>query len=59
MLILVFFPLFRSTFATYILSLGGNRQNETNRVKDIFLPVLSALVDALVLRAQVTSWKLS
>ncbi|CAN7064189.1 unnamed protein product [Brassica oleracea var. botrytis] len=44
---------FWSTFATYILSLGGNRQNETNRVKDIFLPVLSALVDALVLRAQV------
>ncbi|XP_010476273.1 PREDICTED: importin-13-like isoform X1 [Camelina sativa] len=44
---------FWSTFATYILSLGGNRQNDRNRVKDIFLPVFSALVDALVLRAQV------
>lgn len=49
----------RSTFATYILSLGGNRQNDRNRVKEIFSPVFSALVDALVLRAQVTSWKLS
>lgn len=53
-----FFFFLRSTFGTYILSLGGNRQNERNRVKDIFLPVFSALVDALVLRAQVTSWKL-
>ncbi|CAF2082742.1 unnamed protein product [Brassica napus] len=44
---------FWSTFATYILSLSGNRQNDRNRVKDIFLPVFSALVDALVLRAQV------
>ncbi|CAL9214770.1 unnamed protein product [Arabidopsis halleri] len=44
---------FWSTFATYILSLGGNRQNDRNRVKDTFLPVFSALVDALVLRAQV------
>jgi transportin-3 len=50
---------FWSTFATYILSLGGNRQNDRTRVKDTFLPVFSALVDALVLRAQVTSWKLS
>jgi transportin-3 len=44
---------FWSTFATYILSLGGNRQNDRTRVKDTFLPVFSALVDALVLRAQV------
>ncbi|CAH8382526.1 unnamed protein product [Eruca vesicaria subsp. sativa] len=44
---------FWSTFATYILSLGGNRQSDRDRVKDIFLPVFSALVDALVLRAQV------
>ncbi|KAL0732764.1 hypothetical protein Bca4012_008973 [Brassica carinata] len=44
---------FWSTFATYILSLGGNRPNDRNRVKDKFLPVFSALVDALVLRAQV------
>lgn len=49
----------RSTFATYILSLGGNRQNDRTRVKEIFLPVFSALVDAIVLRAQVTYWKLS
>ncbi|XP_010528108.1 PREDICTED: transportin MOS14 [Tarenaya hassleriana] len=38
---------FWSTFATYILSKGDDRQN------GIFLPVFSALVDALVLRAQV------
>ncbi|KAH0921341.1 hypothetical protein HID58_021359, partial [Brassica napus] len=45
---------FWSTFATHILSLSGNRQNDRNSVKDIFLPVFSALVDALVLRAQVS-----
>lgn len=49
------FPYLRSGFATYIISLDENRQNDRNRVKDIFLPVFSALVDALVLRSQVTS----
>ncbi|WZZ57245.1 hypothetical protein YC2023_057352 [Brassica napus] len=44
---------FWSGFATYIISLDENRQNDRNRVKDIFLPVFSALVDALVLRSQV------
>ncbi|KAH0877261.1 hypothetical protein HID58_064655 [Brassica napus] len=43
----------QSGFATYIISLDENRQNDRNRVKDIFLPVFSALVDALVLRSQV------
>ncbi|KAG2268054.1 hypothetical protein Bca52824_062609 [Brassica carinata] len=50
---LSYYASLQTCFATYIISLDENRQNDRNRVKDIFLPVFSALVDALVLRAQV------
>lgn len=49
------FIFLRSGFASYILGLDENSANQRKQVEDMFFPVFSALLDALLLRAQVSS----
>ncbi|KAM5582172.1 transportin MOS14 [Rosa sericea] len=44
---------FWSGLASYILGLDENSTNQRKQVEDMFFPVFSALLDALLLRAQV------
>lgn len=49
------FHISRSGLASYIIGLDENSANQRKQVEDLFFPVFSALLDALLLRAQVSS----